>query len=85
MRSSFLLDLSLSQGQRPGLIPAWGIAPGSFVRENEGLKARSIIDDKQEMVRPGFQPLPFLSLFPGALPQAGITLGLWPFAIGCFI
>jgi len=29
-----------AQGQRPNLMPAWGIAPGSRTNNNQGLKAR---------------------------------------------
>jgi len=60
-----------AEGQRLGLIPAWGNAPGSWYRIGQGLKARPIVgvDDRD---RAGLQPLTVLDgNFLGRCPRLG--------------
>ncbi len=66
-----------SSGPKARHIPAWGIAPGKrFIENSRGLKARHIFVRKP-YIGPSALTV-FYSIFPGAMPQAGIDPGRWP-------
>lgn len=67
--------LDLFQAPKGRFIVAWGIAPGWIVRMIRGLKARA--HHAVAMVR-AFSPEICLAAEPGALPQATMAPGRWP-------
>ena len=59
------------KGQRPASIPAWGNAPGFVMKNNRGLKARSMLGCVRVMDR-AFSPRSVCDAVPWALPKAGM-------------